>query len=74
MKKSIDIEKILFIPFRKSVINLRKCRHKYGMFSDITSFHAGEASAYTEICKSLDLLDAYDKWAYEHRNEVKENA
>ena len=74
MKKSIDIETMLFIPFREAILNLRKCRRKYGAFSEMTSFHAGEASAYNDICKNLGLSSAYDKWAYEHRNEVKEDA
>lgn len=70
----IDIEKMIFVPHRKAILDFREYRHKYGVFSDITSFQAGKVAAYGEILESLNLLDAYNKWAYEHRDEVKENA
>ena len=74
MKKSIDIETVIFKPLRSSIIIGRKYRHKYGDKCEEAIFYSGRVEAFCDICDLLGLFDEYNKWAYEHRNEVKEDA
>lgn len=70
----IDIEECIFKPFREAVRDSRICRKKYGAFSSITVFAQGQVQAYSDLCKKFGLLERYNRWAYTHREEEKEDA
>lgn len=74
MKIIIDVENMLFEPFRRTIRIAKDYRHRYGESHKATIFYNGKTEAYRDICNGLNLLDKYNEWAYEHRDEVKDNA